>query len=72
MKLDKIVFTVTTTVTRTLTMSSDNGYVMPVTPNELIETVNQFKNSPESFLSNDEFVEQESSLVDFNADVIEV
>ena len=46
MDIEKITFYVTKTTTYKIVMSKEEGYDMPKTPKELIDTVNTIKNDP--------------------------
>ena len=46
MNIKEIRFEITKNTTYTVVMNVENGYEMPVTPEDLIDTVNAIKNNP--------------------------
>lgn len=69
MKIKTITFEIKQVITSLVVMSSENGYAMPTTPKELIDTVNEIKNNPSSVLSESESIESEVELLEY--DIVE-
>ena len=71
MNIEKITFYVTKTTTYKIVMSKEEGYDMPETPKELIDTVNTIKNDPARELawSTENFTDDSMIIVDY--DIVE-
>jgi hypothetical protein len=50
MNIEKVVLTVKEERTHTIVISQENGFAMPKTANELVDMVNDAKDSPNLFM----------------------
>ena len=71
MKIDKITFEYSVTKTYSVEMSEANGYDMPETAKDLVQTINAIKDCPENCVDEniDHTIDSETKFIDY--DVVE-